>query len=203
MDVQMPEMDGFETTQIIRQRERGHGSHVPIIAMTAYALQGDRERCLAAGMDGYLSKPIRSKQLYETIESIRTDHPPVATTSADEDPTSAVNLTEALSSVGGDGELLRELAGVCLEECPLLLQQIRLGLAQRDAARLRLAAHTLKGSIASFGAPAAYAAALRLETLAQDGNLDEAAVAWATLEQEIRRFLPALTALTRSHMQEK
>jgi CheY-like chemotaxis protein len=70
MDVSMPEMDGFETATAIRVRERGTGSHIPIIAMTAHAMKGDRERCLAAGMDAYVSKPIQASELFEAIETL-------------------------------------------------------------------------------------------------------------------------------------
>jgi CheY-like chemotaxis protein len=70
MDVQMPEMDGFEATAAIRDKEKLTGAHIPVIAMTAHALKGDRERCLSAGMDGYISKPIRTDEMYATIESV-------------------------------------------------------------------------------------------------------------------------------------
>jgi two-component system sensor histidine kinase/response regulator len=85
MDVQMPEMDGFEATAVIRERERASRRHVPILAMTAYAMSGDEERCLAAGMDGYVSKPIEAKRLFETIERHTRqapDAPPPSGTSA-------------------------------------------------------------------------------------------------------------------------
>jgi CheY-like chemotaxis protein len=72
MDVNMPEMDGFQTTAAIREREKKSGGHLPIIAITGFAMKGDRERCLAAGMDAYLCKPIRSKELFEAVEQATT-----------------------------------------------------------------------------------------------------------------------------------
>jgi len=86
MDVEMPEMDGFQATAIIREKEKVSGKHIPIIAMTAYSMKGDRERCLAAGMDGYVPKPIRYQELIETIQRLVLDAPDIPTHSPPEEP---------------------------------------------------------------------------------------------------------------------
>ena len=179
MDVQMPEMDGFEATAAIRQKEATTGQHLPILAMTAHALQGDRERCLAAGMDGYLPKPLRIAELLATIEDLgaskrflrpRTDLPPTSPGSGDF-PVAAqeeVDWTKALAQVGGDRELLRELAGVFLDEYRSWLGQMRAAIETRDAHGLRMIAHSLGGALRPFAAQSAREAALRPGT---DGTI--------------------------------
>ncbi len=110
MDVEMPDMDGFQATAIIREKEKVSGKHIPIIAMTAYAMKGDRERCLAAGMDGYVPKPIRHQDLIETIQGLVLDVPNIPTHAPPEEPAVEV-LDEALlmSRVDNDPQLLRDL----------------------------------------------------------------------------------------------
>jgi two-component system, sensor histidine kinase and response regulator len=196
MDVQMPDLDGLEAAAAIRLEEKKTGTHLPIIAMTAYAMKGDRERCLATGMDGYISKPIRASELFETVEGAA---PPVA--AVRKTPirpalgSDVFDLDRALAAVGDDPELLRELAGIFLQECPGILQEIRTAVARGDAANLKCAAHNLKGSVDNFAAGAAFAAALRLEMMGRDGKLVEASGALADLERELDRLTPALTAL--------
>ena len=193
MDVQMPEMDGLETTAAIRARERKTGGHLPIIAMTAHALQGDRERCLAAGMDRYVTKPIRAKQLYEVIEGI-------AGSSAQADVVTDTPLNEgdefdlekAMDAVRGDHDLLKVVVETVLEEAPRLLEAIREAIAHGDTAALRLTAHTLKGSIRYFGHGAAYRLAYRLEEIGREGQLQDAREALAALEGEMARLTPIL-----------
>jgi PAS domain S-box-containing protein len=187
MDVQMPEMDGFEATAAIRARERG-GGHLPIVAMTAYAMKGDRERCLEAGMDGYISKPIQPRELWQTIEKF-------STAAANEN---VLDRRQALERVGGDARLLRELIAVFLAESPKVLKEVAEALAERDAAKLGRAAHTLKGAVATFGAEPARAAAQQLERLGNRGDLAAAAAAVPHLEAEMERLQAALRELDSS-----
>ena len=194
MDVQMPEMNGFETTGVIRERERQSGQHIPIIAMTAHAMKGDRERCLAAGMDDYVSKPIIARKLFEAIVRLA---PEVAQPPANA-PSSSLHADRILDRVGGDAELLRELVAIFLEECPRLLTEIEEAVGRRDVGALTRAAHALKGSIGSFEAGAAFETARRLEEIGHEGDLSGVDEAWADLRDEVARFLPALAALVSS-----
>jgi CheY-like chemotaxis protein/HPt (histidine-containing phosphotransfer) domain-containing protein len=189
MDVQMPQLNGFEATAAIRVKEATSGRHIPIIAMTAHAMKGDREKCLAAGMDGYVCKPVQAAELYQAIASVFPGDP------SEGESRPVWNRAKALAHVGGDGELLRELAGLFLVECPRRFAEVREAVAQADAAKLRLAAHTLKGTVGSFAATAAGEAAERLEAMGQRGDLTGAAEAVATLETELARLRPALAAL--------
>ena len=125
MDIQMPHMDGLETTQAIRAREQDIMTRVPIVAMTAHAMQGDRERCLAAGMDGYVAKPLRPKELFEVIARLTA---PAASTP--ETPTAAEEEQDILDGktlwerVAGDADLLREIIELFLADCPERLLEL-------------------------------------------------------------------------------
>jgi PAS domain S-box-containing protein len=191
MDVQMPEMDGLEATAAIRQQEVGTRKHVPIVAMTAHAMVGDRERCLESGMDDYLSKPIRARELLAVIEKISAGGPSPLDGQRD---TSTVDWAAALERLQGDRELLEELIGVIRQEAPQLLAAVREAVERGDAAALRLSAHTLKGSLGNFAAARAVEAAKRLEIMGKQGDLSDAAQALAVLESELDRFLPELVA---------
>jgi CheY-like chemotaxis protein/HPt (histidine-containing phosphotransfer) domain-containing protein len=195
MDVQMPEMDGLEATALVRQKERATGAHVPIIAMTAHAMKGDRELCLEAGMDGYISKPIQAKALYAAIEAIlpRMSEPLPETPDAGE----VLDWAAAMENVDGDPEFLKELAKLFFTEGAKAMLEIRAAITAGDANRLRRAAHTLRGSVACFAAKPAVEAAQRLETMGRDGNLGGAAAAWASLEGEIERLRSALATRVR------
>jgi CheY-like chemotaxis protein len=140
MDVQMPDMDGFEATATIRAREAATGGHTPIIAMTAHSLKGDRERCLEAGMDAYVSKPLHPQQLFEALASVVpqvSNAEGAVSTATAADAAKTFNRAAALKRVDGDVELMKELVGLFLGECPQWLGEIREALSCRDATKLQ------------------------------------------------------------------
>ena len=196
MDVQMPEMDGLEATAAIREKEKTTGAHIPIIAMTAHAMKGDRERCLEAGMDDYVSKPIKVKELHQVIEgllSIPADSEKGAPEGQLIDD--LINRTEVMERVGGDMELLAEITELFLEDCPKLLSEIQDSIVRRDNAALEHNAHALKGSVSNFAAASAVEAAFKLEKMGSDGDITHADEAYQVLAREIERLEPALSAL--------
>jgi len=195
MDVQMPVMDGFEATSIIRRNPKW--ANIPIIAMTAHAMAGDREKCLAVGMTDYISKPIKKDEMITTIKKVlRTKEPAEPHQQRESEKRSErdapFDTERALDVVGGDLELLREVVDVFFEEAPDLLREIREGIEQRDATRVRKAAHSLKGSVGNFGAEPAYEAARKVESLAEQNDIDGAAEALKSLEIELDRFRKAI-----------
>jgi two-component system sensor kinase len=200
MDVQMPEMDGFEATAAIRLHEEKTGAHIPIIAMTAHALKGDRQRCLDAGMDGYLAKPIHANVLYETLDEFAppiTDTPAAAAEAVPADADGVYDWKAALEHVGGRADLLQNMVPLFFKESVKLLGEIRQAIDAGDCPKLRRVAHSLKGSADCFAARPAVAAALRLEFMGRDGTLAEAEPAFAELETEINRLTRALAAHAR------
>jgi PAS domain S-box-containing protein len=205
MDVQMPEMGGFEATAAIRQKEHQDRSgtprprrHLPVIAMTAHAMKGDRERCLEAGMDGYISKPIQATELYSALETlVQASAETPAPAGSEGNGAAETSWSEALARVGGDRDLLRELVQVFLDEIPALLEKLRQALAGRDAPGVQRLAHTVKGSMGQFGAEKACQAAQTLETIGQSGNLAGAERALEVLETELDRLEPNLIAVAK------
>ncbi len=189
MDVQMPEMGGLEATAAIRALEKGNSRHLPIIAMTAHAMKGDRARFLEAGMDGYVAKPVKARELVRTIEE---------TLAAGENALpdlelltskTAVDWKRALAQVEGDPELLRDLLELFAGEAPAVVARLSAAVEKKDAAGIERTAHTLKGSLANFGADSAVEAASALETLARHKELAHAEETFHTLEREIARVL--------------
>ncbi len=194
MDVQMPEMDGFEATVAIRAGEKQTGEHVPIIAMTAHVMKGDRQHCLEAGMDDYVAKPIRTKQLFRTIAAVLgTASRPAAQPEETPPGGQIVDWAEALRTVEGDRQLLRELVEAFLDEAPRLVAAIHQAIVDGNAAALRVAAHALKGTLRNFGATQTLPHAVRLEKMGLDGNLQDAADALAALKAEMARLVPLLS----------
>ncbi|MGH9406269.1 MAG: PAS domain S-box protein [Terriglobia bacterium] len=194
MDVQMPDMNGFEATACIREKERRSGTHVPIIAMTAHAMKGDREKCLAAGMDGYVPKPMRVDELFETVDEV-TKRGSMANKSKVSGTNDLLDYGKALEQVGGDAELLGEIAGIFLEEYPPALARLKDAVASEDARRVMEEAHALKGSISNFGSAAAVEAALALESMGRRQELAAAGAALRRLEAQLERLAPAIAHL--------
>jgi signal transduction histidine kinase/DNA-binding NarL/FixJ family response regulator len=181
MDVQMAGMDGLQATAEIRRREQGRGSRTPIVALTAHGTAADRERCLAAGMDDFVSKPLDARVLFRAIEQFV--------------PTPSSSTLPSVGEISRpDPALERRLADLFAEHAPRLLAAVRDALDRADAGGAAVAAHTLKGAVGNLPAPAAFGAAERLETLAHDGNLEEARMAHAVAEREIAKLLTMLRA---------
>jgi two-component system sensor histidine kinase/response regulator len=182
MDVQMPGMGGFEATTAIRERERETGGRIPIVAMTARAMKGDREACLAAGMDAYVAKPISPKVLFDQIEAL--------TNRGTADPAErALDRADLLARFDGDHVLLGELATIFLEGYPARFAAVRTAAERRDTDALEAAAHSLKGSVANFGAQDAVEAAQRLESMGRRGDL-------SGVERAVRELEVRMTRLT-------
>jgi signal transduction histidine kinase/ligand-binding sensor domain-containing protein/DNA-binding response OmpR family regulator len=199
MDVQMPDMDGFAATEAIRAQERATYTHVPIVALTAHAMKGDRERCLAAGMDAYASKPIRAAELFEVIARLlSSDVEGAKGTPGPEGPPGVVfDLDTALAAVAGDRELLRQMVQLFLGQCPKLLGEIRDSVLRGNGAALERAAHKLQSSVGIFGAQRAYQAALRLEQLGAAGDVTGSQQAYPELEEALRHLHAALADFVR------
>jgi PAS domain S-box-containing protein len=197
MDVQMPGMDGLEATTAIRAAEVDSGKHVPIVAMTAHAMKGDREMCLSAGMDAYLSKPIRIDELKRAISG--TEQARSTVRSDEENPFRAVGKLELLlDSVMGDRVLLAEMAELWLRDSTDQEKQLREGLDSGDALMVQRAAHALKGSVGTFQASAAQETANELEVFAKDGDLVGARKAFEKLSAQIDLVRQDLRRLART-----
>jgi PAS domain S-box-containing protein len=199
MDVQMPELDGLEATRRIRASEQETGRRTPIIAMTAHAMRGDRERCLAAGMDDYLSKPLRAGQLFAKLAEVAgtrhaTENETAAAPPPAEPADGAIRWREAVADLGGDEELLCDLGQTLLADAPRLMDHVRRAVASRDPEGLSLAAHALKGSVRPFAALRAFEAAFRLEKMGRANELEHAPAALAELEQEMAGVISSVNA---------
>jgi CheY-like chemotaxis protein len=175
MDLQMPIMGGLEATRAIRARDAECGWHTRIVALTAHAMKTDRDQCMAAGMDGYLAKPVNRRALLAVVEQNAAG--------VDAPDADGLDFTSIRARVGGDEELLASLVERVLEECPDLLAKIAQSVSERDARQLRLSAHTLHGLAAQFSAAAVVRAAAVLEDAAVGESIE-----WNAVDAEAARL---------------
>ena len=186
MDVQMPEMGGLEATRAIRAAEDPTAARLPIVALTAHALKGDRERCLEAGMDGYLAKPIDVNQLIATVERIASTGDPTGPSGVVGSLSPAVfDEEEALVHTGGDRELLKEVIALFQADCQPALRALKRAIKAGDGEALALGAHALKGSIATVGGRQGQGLAAELERAGRAKHLGEVAPLYEALEHQI------------------
>lgn len=202
MDVHMPEMDGLEATIRLRAAEKETGRHQPVVAMTALVMKGDKERCLAAGMDGYLPKPLRSQELDEILEryvALKQSsiglHEGTARKPAAQNQ--AVDARDLLDRIGGDREFLMELLGTFRDDYKKQLETMKAALKSGDSAELARAAHSLKGALSNLAAEPAAALTAVIEAGGKVGDLHQAEAALRDLEPELNRVIEAISALCR------
>ncbi len=198
MDMQMPEMDGPECVAQIRAVERDTGSRIPIIALTAHAMKGDRERFLAAGMDGYLPKPVRADELFALMDELlhtHTGHP------AGEEPAphteSVIDRQQLMAHFEENRPLLGNLIGVFVRDCPTLVAAAREAVAHRDTLEYLRATNVLMSNLALFSAPAAYKAAQQAESMGRTRGVEHGGEALDRLEEELERLQPVLSNVGR------
>jgi two-component system, sensor histidine kinase and response regulator len=200
MDLQMPELDGFGATAAIRALEQERGGHVPILALTAHAMKGDRERCLEAGMDGYLAKPVLPRQLAMAVDEVvgaarrasdpnfpAVAHPASAPGSA-RTSTPQVDKESLLARLEGDEELLVTAIDLFFDSHMRMLAEIRAAAQKSDARLLERAAHAFKSAVGNFDAGPAFQSALQLEMLGRAGNLSSVHSAVLELECHVRQL---------------
>jgi CheY-like chemotaxis protein len=200
MDVQMPEMSGLEVTAAIRKKENNTGEHIPIIAATASATKEDRERCLEAGMDAYISKPIERALLFETIDRLTAYSKEAKRNdvgSRSRDP--VFDAGAVLESLDGDSDLLREIAVIFLAQSPKHLEKIREAISKKDPNHLERAAHALKGAAANLLAQGVIEAASKLEEIGRAGYVAGSRQALASLEAELGKLRSALGELQKEY----
>ncbi len=201
MDIQMPEMDGLEATARIREGEKGTDRHVPVVAMTAHAMAGDRERFLAGGMDDYIAKPFDPADLTRVLNALAAKAEPVpAPPTAPEAPAApelpaAFDRAAALKLCGGDEHLLTDVAGLFVEECPNMIHELRTAGEAGDRGEVRRFAHSLKGAVSILGPSPTQTAARRLEQLAASDAPADLHAEVETLIQTVERLTAALTEL--------
>ena len=193
----MPELDGFEASRKIRALETKKNRHTPIIAMTAHARKEDKEKCLAAGMDDYVSKPVKpqdlkaaiARRVAATMVIQQTIEPPTeAPAQAD-----VLNFSQALELVDGNRELLCEVARIFLNQYPKVIEETRRALSREDYDTLTSAVHSLVASVGQIGGQRACAAARKLELMSSEGDRSQVPAALAELEREIMWLRSAMS----------
>jgi len=192
MDVQMPVMDGLDATRHIRERERVTGGHLRIVAMTAHAMKGDRERFVVCGMDAYLAKPIDPRSLFEAIETSAGAPGPRADAPLAARP--ALDAEDLRRRLGNDEALLAEVIRLFVEDCPARVAAITDAIDARDVSRLRAEAHALKGSAGTLAACRVRDIAQTLETIAVSQDLTDVNTPLRALVEESDRVMAVLRA---------
>jgi CheY-like chemotaxis protein len=192
MDVQMPEMDGLEATAAIRRREQDTRRHIPIIALTAHAMKGDRERFLAAGMDGCVTKPIRKEELWKALAGCVSRPNLERGPGPEGDLEQTLDRAALLDRLDGDRDAVVGILHLSSPECRRLLANVQQAVLGGDAQRIRQTTHTLKGLLGTLGASKAGAAAGRLEEIGKSGDLTGADAAFTVLQRQIQRLGQAL-----------
>jgi CheY-like chemotaxis protein/HPt (histidine-containing phosphotransfer) domain-containing protein len=202
MDVQMPEMDGFEATARIREIEEKKGDHTPIIAMTAHAMKGDRERCIEAGMDDYVPKPISSEALLNAIRMLVPERPgpkkeksPVI-----ENAKSVFDKNALIKAFDNDWDFLKEVIDMFIADYPQMLKNIHDAIQTKDAPALQRTAHALKGMLGNFQVESATKKAYNLEKMGTEGNLEQAADIYTQLSTELDSLESMFLELSRETM---
>ena len=188
MDIQMPEMDGYAATQEMRNPQSAV-RNIPVIAMTAHAMKGDREKCLAAGMDDYISKPVKPKELMEIVQrwaGKQVLHPLMENDKPSAPISSPVDMKHLEEITGGDSEFEREIAELFLKDTGEHLSELKKAIDEEHAAALEMEAHTIKGAALNMGANKLGELALALETKGQSGSLEGAQDKLTELEEEFR-----------------
>ncbi len=205
MDLHMPDMDGLQATATIRELEQENHQHIPIIALTANALKGDAERCIAAGMDGYVAKPFHSKDLLNAIKAA-VSAPPASEPQSDP-VTPTDNLANDLDDIldrekiadrlGGNIALLTRLIDLFSQQCTLQMESLQTALATQDSQLLKETSHALKGAIGNFTEKSAYLAAFELEKMGEQNDFSQAEAVINTLGTEVQKMEEALRALAK------
>ncbi|HEX6504052.1 MAG TPA: response regulator [Terriglobales bacterium] len=194
MDVQMPEMDGFTATRKIREQEKESARHIPIVAMTAHAMKGDKDRCLEAGMDDYVAKPASGRDIAHAIVRMfpETAESPAPVRSIGWKP------AQALEQLDGDENLLREIATIFFDEAPKLLARLREGIGAHNSELVERTAHSLKGQLAYLGATSASQKSRELEDIGHRGEFTRAARVLEELEKEIAAVIEGMRQAVQS-----
>ena len=190
LDVHMPELDGFQVVQAIRERERTAGGHLHVIALTARSRKEDRERCLAAGMDDFLAKPIQADDLWAAIDRVGAARPP-----AGRPEPGLIDPRVLLAACGGDAVILEKICQALRDRLPDHVAAVRDALREQDAGRLRESAHKLCGMVAAFSTVAGEKAS-ELEDEAAGGRLEEARPLVDQLESMAQELMRAVEGLS-------
>jgi PAS domain S-box-containing protein len=189
MDLQMPVMDGLQAATTIREWEKSAGGHLPIVAMTASAMPQDAERCRAAGIDRFATKPVNRELLFRLVEDLR------ATSESVPVPPELAGRAGFLAGLGDDVELARKLIEIFIGQSPRLMSEIQAAIEKEDTDALRRAAHALKGTISNFPSGPARDVAARMEMIGFDGDIAAAREVYPLLEREVERLKTLLPSL--------